>query len=304
MAISKYSWRIQKLIDIIKLIRLKHWIKNGLIFAALLFSGRFFESKSFITVLIGTISFCFISSAIYIINDIFDIESDRNHEVKCKRPLASGAISVKSAILIVCILILLSFTLLITIHSQISVWILVLGYLIINIAYSMGLKKKPILDIFILMSGFVIRMIFGAQIIQQPISYWLYFNVMSMAFYLALGKRRNELIKLGNQAANVRSVLKYYNVQFLDKNMYMCLALTIIFYALWTVDNNTISRFGSDLLSWTVPIVIFICMRYSLIIETAEYADPVDVLLGDKTLIILVLLYGATIIFLIASRLY
>ena len=131
------------------------------------------------------------------------------------------------------------------------------------------------------------------MLVEVEISNWLYLTVMSMAFYLALGKRRNELIK----TTETRDVLKLYTKDFLDKNMYVCLGLTIAFYALWATDITTINNVGSNLLAFTVPLVIIICMKYSLNLEQGKSGDPVEVLVKDKLLMILVAIYMSIILY-------
>ncbi len=282
-----------KMKDYIRLLRPKHYVKNGLVLVAIIFSGNLLNIHNLFKVGCGVIAFCFISSTIYILNDIMDVESDRKHEVKRNRPIASGKVSIKVAWIIsgsVFVLALLANSL-IGENANIGFGLLIL-YFILNVLYSGGLKKVPLLDVAILVSGFLIRVLYGAVIIGQPVSNWLYLTVICMSFYLGLGKRRNELIKKGDNASETRGVLKYYSKTFLDKNMYMCMALTIVFYSLWCVDPIVIDRIGNNSLIWTVPFVLLICMKYSLIIEMETYGDPVDVLLGNKGLIAMVLLYS------------
>lgn len=272
-----------------KLMRVHHYIKNVLIFVPLVFSKNLTNINLLKISIIGFCSFSILSSIVYIINDIQDVEKDRKHPKKCKRPIASGEISIRSAYTlasVVCIIgAMLNF---ITCSFNIIPWTLVILYILLNYAYSMGLKNYPIIDIAILVSGFLIRVLYGAAIINVEVSKWLYLTVIAMSFYLGLGKRRNEFSKQGSEA---RKVLKYYNHDFLDKNMYMCLGLTIVFYSLWCVDSVTITRYSNNQIVWTVPLVMIICMKYSLNVEGESDGDPVNVLLHDKILIGLVLLY-------------
>lgn len=159
-------------------------------------------------------------------------------------------------------------------------------YFILNIGYSIKFKHVPIVDIAILCSGFLIRVIYGGCCIGVTVSSWLYLTVMSMAFYLVLGKRRNEALRLNSKT---RDVLNYYNKEFLDKFMYLSLGLAIVFYSLWTTSNN-FCRY-EYLLIWTVPLVILICMKYCMIIEGNSDGDPVEVVLGDKVLFSLIACY-------------
>lgn len=274
----------------LKLMRVHHYLKNVLIFLPLIFSQKLLDSKALIPNIFGVIAFSFLASVVYIINDIQDVESDRKHIVKCKRPIASGAVSIKAAWILVGVLFLLSILMnYIAAGKNIYAWVFIALYGILNLGYSLGLKNIPLLDVTILVAGFVLRVVYGASTIGVQVSNWLYLTVLSMSFYLGLGKRRNEM---DQQGTNARGVLKYYNHNFLDKNMYMCLALTIIFYALWCVDPNTIAAHSNSNIVWTVPLVLIICMKYSLNIEGSSHGDPVDVLLHDKVLILLVFLYG------------
>ncbi len=274
----------------IKLMRPQHYIKNFLVFFPLIFSGQFFDANKLISAVFAFLSFSVCASVVYIINDIKDKEKDKLHEKKKNRPIASGDISVKNAIVFSIILFVIS--LIFTYLAVFKMWhvsfIYLLIYLFMNILYSINFKNIPLVDVFILATGFLIRVVFGASILDIKVSNWLYLTIMSAAFYLGLGKRRNEIKKLGNKS---REVLKYYNESFLDKNMYMCLSLSIVFYSLWTVDPNNVLKFGNRLVL-TVPFVTLILMKYSLNVENDSLGDPVDIVLSDKLLIFLIMLYG------------
>lgn len=281
----------------IKLMRPKHYIKNVLIFFPLVFSGNFFQKESLISCIMCFFAFCLSASIAYIINDIKDKEKDKLHEKKKDRPIASGKVSVKNAIVLAILLFFLSYFFQVLASSKLLdfSYLYLLLYIILNIGYSLGLKNVPLLDVAILVSGFLIRVLYGASIVDVEISNWLYLTVISAAFYLGFGKRRNEIKKVGNKS---REVLKYYNKDFLDKNMYMCLALTIVFYALWTVDPINVAK-ASNMLVWTVPFIMLILMKYSMNIENDSFGDPVNVVLEDKALTIIIILYGITVMSLI-----
>lgn len=267
----------------IKLIRPKHWIKNLLIFLPLIFSGNLFIKNSFLVCLLGYICFCFIASCVYIINDIKDKEKDKKHVTKCNRPIASGKVSVKNAIIELFILLIINILIICFLKMPIiSIFLLVL-YFIINIGYSFGLKNIPIVDVSIIVLGFIIRLLFGATLLDLTVSNWLYLTILTLSFYMALGKRRNEVEKNGDKA---RKVLRYYNKEFLDKNMYMFLSMTIIFYSLWATD-STMVEYSDNHLIWTIPIVMLLCMRYSMNIEGDADGDPTEVIIKDKVIIIL-----------------
>ena len=271
----------------IKLMRPKHYIKNFLVFLPLLFSGMFFDKNNILTCLLGFICFSLLASTIYIINDIKDKDKDKMHKTKFNRPIASGKVSVKNAIILDILLITIIVLICILGNFNALSISLALLYFILNLIYSFGAKNIPILDIIILVSGFFIIVLFGATLLNITVSNWLYLTVIAISFYLGLGKRRNEIIKSG---VNYRKVLKYYNKDFLDKNMYMCLTMTIVFYSLWTTDSVIVLK-NNNLLIWTVPLIIIIAMKYSMNIEGDSDGDPVEVIMKDKVLIALGLIY-------------
>lgn len=273
----------------LKLMRVHHYIKNFLVFAALACSGEFFVLKKLGLATLGFVSFCMISSVVYIINDINDVEKDRKHPTKKNRPIASGAVPIKNAIILAIVLGVIVLVCSYFINSWKAICLLGL-YFILNLGYSFGLKNIAIVDIAILASGFFIRLLYGSVVSMIDISNWLYLTVIAGAFYFALGKRRNELKK--NGSGKTRKVLKAYSEAFLDKNMYMCLGLMNMFYALWSMDADTIAHYNTEYLILTVPIVLLITMKYSMNIEGESDGDPVEVLVHDKVLIILCLLFA------------
>lgn len=275
-----------KLLSYLKLMRVKHYIKNLLIFLPLIFSMNFYDLNKDIKTLIGFILFSLVSSIIYIINDINDIEKDKNHPRKCKRPLASGEVTKKEAYVLLIILALIVIIGNVILRASWYSIVILVSYLILNILYSKILKNIPIIDVICLVIGFVLRVIYGASLIDVQVSNWLYLTIISFAFYLALGKRRNEL----QAGGDTRKVLKFYNKEFLDKNMYMFLTLMLVFYSMWCVDESNITKFNNKLI-YTVPILMIIAMKYSFDIENSAEGDPVEVLLSDKVLMILVLLF-------------
>lgn len=272
---------------ILKLMRPQHYIKNLLVFAALGCSGQLLVPEKLLAGLLGFAAFCMVSSAVYIINDIQDAPKDRLHPVKRSRPIATGNVSVKCAWICAGMLLALGGLLNQLIYHRTSTIFLAM-YLLLNLAYSFGLKNIPILDVTILASGFLLRILYGAYITEIVVSNWLYLTVIMLAFYFSLGKRRNELKK--QKGGQTRDVLKAYPIGFLDKGMNMHLTLAIAFYALWSMDESTINIYGQYLV-FTIPIVLLIVMKYSLAIEGDSDGDPVDVLLHDKILLALCAMY-------------
>ncbi|MGN1336995.1 MAG: decaprenyl-phosphate phosphoribosyltransferase [Candidatus Coprovivens sp.] len=270
----------------LKLMRVKHYLKNVLVALPVIFAGVALHPVNIFKTLIAFITFSLTSSIIYIINDIRDVEKDRKHPVKKKRPIASGEVSIKAAVILAILLFVATIAILYLSDLLFNYGVLVLlVYFVLNLGYSFGLKDIPLVDITILASGFVLRVLYGGLLLNIDLSNWLFLTVLSGSFYMALGKRRNELIKL--EGKETRKVLKYYTKEFLDKNMYMFLSLSIVFYSLWStlgVDNRFF-KFSSIL-------VILILMKYSLNVEQDSLGDPIEVILGDKILIILAFIYA------------
>lgn len=284
-------------IDLIRLMRPKHYIKNFLIFVSITFDRNLFNPPVLIRALLGFGAFCLLSSAVYILNDIRDVEADRQHEVKRNRPIASGAVPIPAAWVLSAVLFAAALAIhLVSCGNRGGSFFLMLAYFAVNLGYSLGLKHVPFLDIVLLVMGFVLRVVYGAAIVGSSTSAWVYLTVFSLSFYLGLGKRRNELLK---SKGGTRKVLQYYSYEFLDKFMYLCLTLAVTFYALWSADSEITSKYGTDKLIWTVPLVIIILMKYSADIESNSYGDPVEVVTHDKALLGLAALFGLVMVGLI-----
>lgn len=283
----------------LNLIRAKHWIKNILVFLPLFFNGSIFKLKLLSLNLLAFIIFCLSSTVVYIINDINDIDNDRKHAIKKNRPLANKSISIKSALIIAIIFFILSIIVISYLYlntKRIGVIIIPIIYIIINILYSKILKQIPIIDILVLVSGFVLRVLYGGIVVNISLSKYLYLMIIFGAYYLGFGKRRNEIKNNGNAS---RSVLTKYNESFLDKNMYVSYALSVVTYTMWCVDTEVTSKLGHDYLFLTIPILMTILQLYSLNIEDDSSGDPVDVILSNKLLLGVGIIYLITIIILI-----
>lgn len=285
-------------LDIVKLMRPKHYIKNFLIFVSITFDRNLFEPSVLARVLLGFAAFCLLSSTVYIFNDIRDVEADRQHEVKRNRPIASGAVPIPAAWVLGVFLFGCALAIQLAVFGGRGLFFF-LAYFAVNLGYSLGLKHVPFLDIVLLVMGFVLRVVYGAAIVGSGTSAWVYLTVFSLSFYLGLGKRRNELMKTRDSSGSTRKVLQYYSYEFLDKFMYLCLTLAVTFYALWSADVEITAKYGTDKLIWTVPLVIIILMKYSADIESNSYGDPVDVVMHDKVLLGLGVLFALSIVALI-----
>ena len=287
-----------RLLDIVRLMRPRHYIKNFLIFVSITFDHNLFNPQVLIQALLGFAAFCLLSSTVYVFNDIQDVEADRQHEVKRGRPIASGAVSIPAAWALAAALFLCALAIqLAAFGTKGNSLFLFLAYFAVNLGYSLGLKHVPFLDIVLLVMGFVLRVVYGAAIVGSSTSAWVYLTVFSLSFYLGLGKRRNELKRT---QGSTRKVLQYYSYEFLDKFMYLCLTLAVTFYALWSADAQVAAKYGTDKLIWTVPLVIISLMKYSADIESNSYGDPVDVVMHDKVLLLL----GGALVLMVVGLIY
>ena len=267
--------------EYVRLLRVKHYIKNILVLVPLFFSQQMIGTEKFCAAIVAMLVFCMVASAIYVINDIRDVEKDRKHPTKCTRPLANGTITLGRAYLIVCVCVAAAGCLHCLIGMNGLVYIGI--YFAINVLYSIGLKNIPIVDIAVLSSGYLIRILYGAAIANIEVSGWLYLCIITVAFFMSLGKRRGERELMTD--GNTRAVLKSYTYDFLDKMLYVFLALTGVFYSLWAMEKN------NDIIMWTIPVVFLIMMKYSLTIEGTSDGDPIEVILKDKYFILLGIIY-------------
>ena len=265
---------------LIKLVRPKQWVKNSFVFAPLIFAGEFLHPDSVYSTLLAAFLFCIAASAVYIVNDLKDIEKDRIHPEKSKkRPLASGQVSPQSAI----ILLILLYIVLISFWTVVPNVIYVIFIdLALNWAYTFKLKHEPVIEIFIVAFGFVLRVYAGAMALTVPVSHWMFITTLSISLYLASIKRRQELSQSGSQS---RGVLAYYSVTLIDRFAEMSAVTAVVFYSLYVMEVQ-------PKLVVTVPLVIFGLFRYWYIVETLKGGEsPTDVIIQDKQILLTVLLW-------------
>ena len=245
----------------LRLIRVHQWVKNLFVFVPLLFSLHLFNLFYFFQTLSAFIVFCFASSAIYVINDIVDIEADRAHPVKKNRPLPSGKISKSTAVfLAVFLLILVSISLT---YFNYKFIVLAVAFVVLNILYSFWLKNVVILDIFSIAAGFSIRVLAGAFAIQVPVSSWLLLTTMFISLFLGVMKRRSELtLVTENSGMQSRKVLGQYSLNFTDQMATIAATGVIVCYALYSVAPRTVSIFNTERLIYTTPFVVFGIFRF------------------------------------------
>lgn len=277
---------------VFRLMRPKHYIKNLLVFVPLFFSGALFRAPQAVAAaLTGFVALSLTASAVYIVNDCVDAPADRLHPTKRSRPIASGEVAVPAALCLAALLTVCAFALLAATHP--GALPLLAMYLLLNVCYSVfGLKAVPVIDVSLVALGFVLRVLFGSTLTDTPASSWLLLTILAGSYYMALGKRRNELRASGKQT---RAVLGMYTERFLDQYMNIFLTLSIAFYSLWSVDTQPGSNLAGRYTVLTVPLMLLILMQYGLIIDGTSDGDPIEVLLRSKRLMALCALYVVAI---------
>jgi decaprenyl-phosphate phosphoribosyltransferase len=287
-----------KLKAYIALARPHQYLKNGFIWLPVFFGYQITDSKSLALTLLAFAAFCMMSSAIYVINDFKDMEEDRRHPVKKNRPLASGAVEYREALWIGLILFGVSVTLSLSGLPQACLYLL-LAYLLLNIAYSQRLKHIPIVDIVCIALGFVIRIFVGGTAAQVPISPWIVIMAFLLALFLALAKRRDDLL-LTDQGTQVRKAIDGYNLEFISLAMGIMASVIIVAYILYTVSPEVVAKHGTHRLYITAIWVLLGLLRYLQITFVEEKSgSPTLVLIKDYQLQVIILLWLVNIFILL-----
>jgi 4-hydroxybenzoate polyprenyltransferase len=264
----------------VRLVRPKQWVKNLFVFAPLIFARELFFVEPLVIAVKGFFAFCCVASAVYVINDIADIEADRAHPEKKFRPLAAGSVSLVGAYVFAGVV--LACAALIAVGMDARFLIVLSLYFLMNLAYSFGLKNIVLLDVFIIAAGFMMRVVGGAYAINVETSSWLVLCTLFISLFLGFAKRRTELIQVPDVAFAERKVLRRYQVSFLDNMLTIAAAGTVISYALYTVAPRTLQVFGTDKLIYTTVFVIYGVFRYLYLIHTSGATDkPADVVTSD-----------------------
>jgi len=278
--------------------RPQQWVKNGFVFAALIFSQSLTRWDRFRQVLLAALVFCLVSSAVYILNDILDAPEDRHHPTKKLRPIASGRLSPATAGMVG--VILGGVGLVAAWRLDTRFFEVIVAYIAINVLYSTFLKHVVLLDVFIVAAGFLFRVIAGGLVIRVPISPWLIVCTTLLALFIALSKRRHELVLLGRRASDHRAILSDYSPYFLDQLIGIVTASTVVSYALYTLSPDVQSKFPGKRLEMTIPFVLFGIFRYLHLIHHGEHGgNPARSLFTDPVLLSVVLLWAASVVLII-----
>ncbi|MCK4606833.1 MAG: decaprenyl-phosphate phosphoribosyltransferase [candidate division Zixibacteria bacterium] len=283
------------LLSLFKLARPTQWLKNGVVLAALIFAGEATNIHHVEIALIATVLFCLMSSAVYTLNDLIDRKRDIQHPLKRERPLASGSVSVGPAVVFMILLggVALAGAWNINPYFFISSAI----YIALNVVYSLWWKNVVILDVMSIAVGFVLRAYAGAFAIGVPASKWLLINALLLALFLALGKRRNELVFLEEDAVAHRKILSRYSPYLLDQLIGIVTASVVVVYMLYSFSAEVSTKLGTENLFLTIPFVVYGIFRYLYLIHKEERGgSPTRVLIGDRPLLIDVILWLVTVI--------
>ncbi len=279
--------------EYLKLLRPKDWAKNLFLFLPLFFGRKFNDIHELIQVAYGFVAFSCIASSIYIINDYRDREDDRKHPVKSKRPLASGAVSPSSAIFICILLILAGFGLAWWIRDK-FVFVLAI-YFLINLGYSLGLKSVAILDLVLLATGFVLRIKAGSVISHVPLSEWIVIMVFLLAIFMAIGKRRDDVLLKLSTGTDMRKSIKGYNLELLNVLLALVSAIIIVAYLMYCMDPQTVANMHTYRLYYTGVFVMAGIMRYlQIIYVAADAGSPTKILYKDRFIQVTLLLWIAS----------
>lgn len=276
-------------------LRPHQWTKNLVVLAALIFAQRLFHGPSLRSAAIAFGIFCLLSGAVYLVNDLVDIEQDRRHPVKRERPLASGKLSKGFALTSAGIILVVALVGAFALATPFGVASVV--YFVTMTGYSLALKHVVILDVLVVALGFVLRAVAGALAIDVAFSNWLLVCTLLGALFLALAKRRHELTLLAGEAAGHRKILGEYSPYLLDQMIAVVTASTLISYALYTLAPETVAKFGTDRLIWTLPFVLYGIFRYLYLVHRKEEGgNPTKVLLNDRPILVTVALWAATVV--------
>ena len=279
----------------IKLLRPKDWAKNLFLFIPSFFAGNFFIPREIFLLIGGFVAFCCFASSIYIINDYRDIEDDKKHPEKYKRPLASGMVK-KNAAIIICMLLIITGSVIGYSVDHTFKFLFITGiYFFMNLAYSLGLKNIAILDILILSTGFVLRVRAGASVTNTDTSHWLIIMTFLLALFMSIAKRRDDILLKISTGMDMRKSVKGYNLDFLNTMLGLFCAIIIVTYILYTVDTETYIRLHAYRLYYTSLFVVAGIMRYLQITFVQEKSgSPTEILYKDRFIQLTILLWLAS----------
>lgn len=280
--------------NLILALRPKQWSKNAVIFIALVFSQNIFSPAKLYLTLAAFGIFCLLSGGAYILNDIADLKNDKTHPEKSKRPIASGALSINNALVALIVIIITAIVL--AFATDLQFGLTAVAYLVVQLAYSLLLKHLVILDIFCIASSFFMRVMAGAFVIDVSISSWLLVCTLFVSLFIALCKRRHEMLLLEDRAVDHRKVLGKYDVLLLDQMISVVTASSVVAYSVYTLSSETVSHFGTANLKYTIPFVLYGIYRYLYLVYCKRQGgSPETILLTDIPMIVNLIGYSVVV---------
>jgi 4-hydroxybenzoate polyprenyltransferase len=281
-----------------KSLRPHQWTKNLVVFAAPALSKHLFERATLGQSLLAFVLFCALSGTVYLLNDVADVERDRLHPRKRLRPIASGALSPRAGSVLALGLGLASLAAATLLGPRFA--LCALAYLALNVVYSFRLKEIVILDVLSISLGFVLRAVAGAEAVPVPISDWLLVCTLFLALFLALAKRRHELVSLATTATDHRKILAEYSPYLLDQMISVVTASCLISYAFYTMAPDTVQKYRTERLAWTIPFVLYGIFRYLYLVHQKEKGgSPTDILVTDRPLLLNVFLWALALVWIV-----
>lgn len=281
--------------NLVRLARPKQWLKNGFVLVSAVFGGVASDPARLLDAIVATAFFCLISSAVYAFNDLQDREQDRQHPLTKHRPLASGAVSPKAAVVMIILLVLCGAASPFILSAKFG--LVLLAYLILNLLYTLFLKHIVIVDVMSIALGFFLRAYAGAVAVDVPSSKWLLITTLLLALFLAFGKRRHELVLLEEDATSHRAILGRYSPYLLDQCIGVTTASVVVIYMLYTISPEVAVRLGTENLFLTIPFAVYGIFRYLYLIHKEDKGgDPTMVLIGDRPILLTVVLWLLTVI--------
>lgn len=274
------------------------WVKNVFVFVPLIFSKNLFDIPMLCETLATFVAFCLAASAIYVLNDITDRESDKMHPLKRERPIASGRISVVEGLGLSLLMLVLSFVFLVVVGARMMVGVTIAGYVTLNLFYSFRLKRIVLIDLFVIAVGFILRILAGGYAIDVKVSSWLVMTTLFLSIFLGVAKRRGEFVWVrGENDESTRKVLSDYDLGLIDQILSVSAASVIIAYALYTVSERTVHAFHTEALIFTTVFVTYGIFRYLFLVHKMGAGEnPAKALLTDRPMVANSILYIISVI--------
>ncbi len=278
------------------LLRPQQWVKNLFVFAGLAFGAKLTDANAVAAALLGFALLCLVSSTVYIVNDIHDRAEDRLHPRKCKRPLASGAVTVSTAWAMAAGLLLVGLGGSYLLDRGFA--LVVLAYLLLQVAYTFALKQMVLLDVIAIGLGFVLRAVAGGVLVHVPISHWLVLCTFTLCLFMGFSKRRCELSAMAenrnHDAGKHRKTLREYTPDLLNHMTTLTAGVAVVSFMLYSTDQKTIDKFGTNYLLYTLPMVVYAIFRFTVLVEHGRADGPTDVVLKDRPFQAALLAWAAT----------